>query len=310
MEKLAYFFIDDVIWTFRDIANDRPKSIFDNPFMAVLKKAHDMYGLTVQLNLFYRTDFFYGSIEFNLSMMPDCYKPEFEANSDWLKLAFHAKQEFPDYPYVNAKYDDVVYDVNLIKNEVLRFAGEKSWACAVVPHWLPISKEGCQALLDCGIKFVSAGYGERVEYDKEKTPLSDLHLQRFMYNRSPDTMVYIKKYTYNNKSNEYFISSHNHVTEEKFRSYFGTNTSVVDEETGIRYRQFGHGPTLNKNKLEDLAPEYEKLIGNAYIGTGNHEQYFYSDYVAYQPDYGDKIMLMAKIMHENGYRYITADEFK
>lgn len=131
-----------------------------------------------------------------------------------------------------------------------------------------------------------------------------------MYNRSPDTMVYIKKYTYNNKSNEYFISSHNHVTEEKFRSYFGTNTSVVDEETGIRYRQFGHGPTLNKNKLEDLAPEYEKLIGNAYIGTGNHEQYFYSDYVAYQPDYGDKIMLMAKIMHENGYRYITADEFK
>jgi len=35
MDKLAFFFIDDVIWTLRDITRQKPKSIFDNPFMKV-----------------------------------------------------------------------------------------------------------------------------------------------------------------------------------------------------------------------------------------------------------------------------------
>ena len=67
MEKIAYFFIDDVIWVFRDIARQKPKSVFDNAFMKMLKKAHDDNGLAVQLNIFYRTDFFYGTDEFTLA---------------------------------------------------------------------------------------------------------------------------------------------------------------------------------------------------------------------------------------------------
>ena len=50
-------------------------------------------------------DSFYGNDKFNLSQMTDAYKAEFEAASDWLKFAFHARQEFPDYPYINANYD-------------------------------------------------------------------------------------------------------------------------------------------------------------------------------------------------------------
>ena len=64
MEKLSYFFIDDTIFVLRDLARQRPASIFDNAFLKMLKSAHDAYGLTVQLNVFYRTDFFYGSDEF------------------------------------------------------------------------------------------------------------------------------------------------------------------------------------------------------------------------------------------------------
>ena len=137
MEKLAYFFIDDTIWVIRDIARERPASIFDNAFMKMLKHAHDETGLTVQLNLFYRTDFFYGDDEFTLKEMPDIYKDEFEANSNWLKLAFHAKQEFPDYPYVNATYDDVKKNYTAVVDEIIRFAGEKSVSTALCPHWLP-----------------------------------------------------------------------------------------------------------------------------------------------------------------------------
>ena len=114
MNKKAYFYIDDVIWLFRDLTRMRPKSIYDNAFMKVLKKAHDLYGMKVQLNVFLRTDFYYGNDEFYLAETPDCYKAEFEEASDWLKFGFHSKQEFPDYPFVNASYEDVKKDYKTI----------------------------------------------------------------------------------------------------------------------------------------------------------------------------------------------------
>ena len=48
MQKFSYFFIDDVIWCLREIAKTKPTSIFDQPLLSVLKKAHDEYGLTAQ----------------------------------------------------------------------------------------------------------------------------------------------------------------------------------------------------------------------------------------------------------------------
>ena len=79
--KKCFLYIDDVVFVFRDIARQKPKSIYDHPFMAMLKKAHDLYGMKIQLNVFLRTDFFYGSDEFTLSDMPDCYKEEWTAAS-------------------------------------------------------------------------------------------------------------------------------------------------------------------------------------------------------------------------------------
>ena len=94
--------------------------------MKMLKTAHERYGLKVQLNIFWRTDFFYGNDEFTLADMTDAYKAEWEEASDWLKLGFHSKQEFPDYPYLNADYSDVADLLRDVKKEVYRFAGEKS----------------------------------------------------------------------------------------------------------------------------------------------------------------------------------------
>ena len=48
--RKAAMYIDDVIWVFRDLTRQRPKSIFGNPLLGALKKAHDQYGLKVQLN--------------------------------------------------------------------------------------------------------------------------------------------------------------------------------------------------------------------------------------------------------------------
>lgn len=307
MQKLAFFFIDDVIMTFRDIARDRPKSIFDHPFMAALKKPHDIYGMTVQLNLFYRTDFAYGSKEFTLADMPDCYKAEFEENSGWLKLAFHAKQEFPDFPYPNADYDDLKADYTAIFNEVCRFAGEKSWSYAMVPHWGPISLEGCKALADCGLKFMSPDWGEPMHYNGDPDSLPYGYAFRLMQRRKPETDIFYRYH--DGGAVERSIRSHNFLPYEVYDPIVGKNESVFDEKTGLRIRSLWEC-ILNLVKYEDIEALYAPQIGNEFIGTGNHEQYFFKDYFAYQPDYADKILLVAKLLHENGYRYITYEEFK
>ena len=138
--KKVQFFIDDVLWVFRDLTRKKPASLFDNEFMAILKKANEDYGVKVQLNAFYRTSFWYGDDEFCLADMTDAYKSEWAENSHWLKIGFHSKEEWPDYPYINADYSLVDSNFKLIKGEIVRFAGEESFAKSVVPHLAPISR--------------------------------------------------------------------------------------------------------------------------------------------------------------------------
>jgi len=163
--KKALFFIDDVVWVFRDLTRQKSDSLFDNPFLKVLKNAYDRYGVKTQLNIFYQTDFFYGNDLFTLSDMTDAYKSEWEECSDWLKFGFHAKHEFPDYPYINASYEHVKENYEAVKNEVIRFAGINSMSISTTPHWRPISKDACKAMYDCGLRLVSATYGEKIPYD-------------------------------------------------------------------------------------------------------------------------------------------------
>lgn len=307
MEKQAFFFIDDTIWVMRDLTRQRPASLFDNPFMKMLKKGHDDYGMTVQLNLFYRTDFFYGDDEFTLADMTDAYKAEFEANTDWLRLAFHAKQEFPDYPYVNATYEDVKANYEAIVNEIKRFAGEGSLSTAICPHWLPISKAGCKALADCGVRFVTPSSGETAEYTGDESVLPYGHAARLLNNRQPETKLFTRK-TRDLRITA-SICGYNHITAEQRESISGKNVSIPDE-SGVAFKAFGGGPTLNLNTVETMTETLAKLNGNQYIGTATHEQYFYPDYFNYQPDYAEKYYTLGRILKEYGYRFITVDEMK
>ena len=99
-EKTYRFTVDDCIRCFEDLTRnqDRYQSIFENPFLAIFHRAHEQYGSRVHLNLFYE------SVDgtFNLSMMTDRFREEFERNADWLSLTFHARREFPDAPYRSA----------------------------------------------------------------------------------------------------------------------------------------------------------------------------------------------------------------
>lgn len=310
MKKQAFFCVDDTIWCLRDVARDKPASIFEQPYFKLIKECHDKWGMTCQLNLFYRTDFFYGDEEFTLADMPDTYKAEFEANSDWLKFAFHALQEYPDYPYVNGKYENVKRDYMKLANEVKRFAGEKSFSNAVLPHWLPISREACQAMYDCGVRFISPSAGPTAEYTGDERVLPYGHAQRLEHNRQPETRLYVRPTR--DERIKASICAYNHITDEQKAQFMHKNTSIVDEGTGMRYRQFGGGPCLNLWSVEEIHDKLTEEInaGHEYIGVANHEQYFYPEYFKYQPEMGDKFRMMAKTLHGAGYTFITADDFE
>lgn len=305
MQKKAQFFIDDVIWVFRDLTREKPKSLFDNKFMSVLKRAHDEFGVKVQLNAFYRTSFFYGNDEFSLSDMTDAYKEEWQASSDWLKIGFHSKEEFPDYPYINADYSLVNDNFNLIKSEVVRFAGENSFAKSVVPHWAPISREGIQALYDNGIRVAYATYGVKETYEESGALLSPEHTARLMHNRKKETGVYDKVTRTTDLAK--WLCAYNHIPEEDYMSCMGKLKTIKDKEIGIYYTAAAQA-ILNLIPLDIIEAELSKFTSQEYISIGNHEQYFYSDYFAYQPDYAERIYSMGRILNKAGYEFMFAED--
>lgn len=98
---------DDNILFLQDINDhkDTYSSIFDNPYLAIYKEAHDKYDVCVQLNIHYErkdnTDFAKPREYFNLSMMTDKFKEEWKANASWLRLSFHSRDIYPNKPYEN-----------------------------------------------------------------------------------------------------------------------------------------------------------------------------------------------------------------
>lgn len=306
MKKRAYFYIDDVIWLFRDLARKQPKSLFDNEFMKGLKSAHDKYGLKVQLNIFSRTDFYYGVDEFNLCEMPDIYKQEWTQNSDWIKFGFHSRQEFPDYPFINATYEDVDVCYKEMAKEVGRFADKSMIAKGVCTHWLPMSKAGCQALYDNGCTVVSASYGERTEYNGDPNSLPYGHAMRLLQNRQPETAVFTRISPDANIT--YSLCGHNHMSTEDYERTLYTDETIFDPETGIRFKKFWNGVVLNLNKKEEVREEVEKAMKGSFLGCATHEEYFYPDYFAYQPDYMEKIDIMAETIAKNGYEFFFIEE--
>lgn len=307
MSKKAYFYIDDVIWPFRDITRERPASIFDQILLKMLKEAHDKYGLKVVLNAFYRTDYFYGDDEFTLAEMTDAYKAEWEANADWLKIGFHAKQEYPDYPHVNIDYQDMKNMFRRFKKEVIRFAGENTLSTAFNPHWSPVSKDGLRALTEEGIIIVSVTASDgRIEYNGDPTSLPYGHALRLLNNRKPETGLF-----YRNSRNEaihHSICGYNHISLEEYNRIHFTHEAIYNDEIGIYFKPFGAGACLNLSPLEELEKDMQKSLGCPYVCSATHEQYSYPDYFAYQPESRDKLMKMCEVYEKHGYEYIFIED--
>lgn len=306
--RVACKYVDDVIWFLRDLARQRPKSLFDNPYMRSFRKIHDETGLKVQFNLFYRTDYFYGMDEFTLAEVPDVYRREFRENADWIKFGFHALQEFPDYPWVNSDYGDVAKCLGMIRKEVARFAGDEMFARALIPHWVPISKDGVRALADGGIKLVYSTVGTRYAYNGDPDVLPYGHSFRLENNRKPETALFTR--------NSYMaalaasVCGYNHISPEQNSQVSGRARYLYDPDTGVSFCDFCTRPMscINIDSLAKLEEKLDVVRDKEFVGYGNHEQYYFKDYLAYQPEYMEKEMLVAKTLKDRGYRFAFMED--
>lgn len=251
--------IDDNIWFLRDICQNAGKyrSIFDNPYLAFLKEVHDRYGTRIHLNLFYQTE------GFDLSQLSDEFKSEWRAQSRWLRLSFHALQEFPDRPYREAGYDQVKKDCDLVMKEISRFAGKELMGSVTTVHWGEATVEGGRAVRDAGYKGL-LGY---FNVDDDLPAVSyylDVEQRRHIKKR------FIWK---DNKENIVFI-----------------RTSIVIDKTELAAIR----PFLDGYKERGGLPPYVDLLV--------HEQYYYPDYEAYQPDFRERILAAVQWAQDNGYQ--------
>ncbi|MCE5310045.1 MAG: hypothetical protein LLG20_20615 [Acidobacteriales bacterium] len=258
------FSIDDNIWFLRNIARnaDRYKSIFENPYMAFWKSMHDKYGAKIHFNLFYETD------GFNLSQMPDKFKPEWQANRDWIRLTFHARAEFPDKPYIKASGEQIDADYRLVTREIERFAGRELLSATTTVHWGEATLDGVRALRAEGIT-VLAGY---FMFQKE-VPMVSYYLD------TPRIKHLMGRDYWKDTKEDVIFARHDLVV----------NTLPLDQIV----------PHLEKVAADPHQAELMELM--------IHEQYFYPDYRNYQPDFRQKVERTIEWATKKGYKSTLCD---
>lgn len=262
---------DDNILFLKDLNDKRDvyTSIFDNPYLAVYKKAHDLYSAKVHLNLFYefsetsKPDYSTPREYFNLSMMTDRYKEEFRANSDWLKLAFHSRAERPDRPYQFASPEEITRDCIDVCREIVRFAGAECISNSTTVHFGEANRPCVRALRSLGFRSLT-GY---FEHSKNGKPLVAYY--------APDDLI-------------------DHVGE---RDFFYDRTEDM---------LFGRIDLVLNLKTYDWVMETLRDVvatptRNGFVSIMIHEQYFYPDYTAHRPDFEARVLDACKYLHEHGY---------
>ncbi len=143
------FSVDDNIEWLADLGRhpDEFDSLFDHWFLAFWRQLHREYNTKVHFNLYYQTV----DQRFNISQFPEKWREDFEQNSDWLHLSFHALQDKPDRIYKDAAYEQLAHDFELVVDEIKRFASEAVTSRVTTVHWAEAPQEACRALVDRGV---------------------------------------------------------------------------------------------------------------------------------------------------------------
>lgn len=260
---------DDNIRFLQELTEGNYASIFDHPYLAVYKKAHDLYGAKVHLNLFYafddtaRSRFTDAPAYFDLSMMTDRYKDEFRANSHWLKLAFHSRSEYPDRPYKNADGETVRKDCIAVCREICRFAGKESISNSTTIHWGEANREVVRSLRSMGFTSLTGYFTRRASGE----PIVSYYVDGEIVDH---------------------IGARDFWMDTEEDMIFGRIDSVLNENT-------------YENVLQSVAQAADDPHRGGFVSIMIHEQYFYPGYMRYLPDFEKIVLDSCKLLADRGY---------
>jgi sugar lactone lactonase YvrE len=256
---------DDNIWFLRDIARnqDTYRSIFDNPYLGFWRAIHRKYGTKVHFNIYFETE------DFNLSRMPDRFRPEWQANRDWIRLTFHARANDPDRPYIHASPQKVVEDYRLVTREIERFAGKELASPITTVHWGETTRAAARALRAEGVRGL-AGYFEASD-------------------EAPRVSYYLN------------LPQFRHLMK---RDYW------KDPREDLLFVR--HDLVINTVALDQIVPHLERVATDPHqaevMELMIHEQYFYPDYRAYEPDFRARVERAVEWVTRRGYRPVFFED--
>ena len=259
--------VDDVIRCFENIYKhqDEYQSIFDDPFLRIFKDLHDAYGTPTHMHVYYEND----DGSFNLTMFPEKYKAEFQANGDWLKFTFHSKKDKPNSPYKFASYKQVMKEGRQVEQELRRFAGPEVFSSITSQHFADSNLYATRAFRNLGFRVLDAEFA----FKKNGEPYVSYYLdgKRLQHAAKRDFWV-------DNKEDIIFV--HDDLV---------LNKIPADEVDAA---------------MEALSAREDHCFHYLLI----HEQYFYEDFKHYEPDYRERIFNAVAWCHAHGYRPVTLTE--
>ena len=187
---------------------------------------------------------------FALSRMPERYREEWLRNRDWLRLSFHARADKPDWPYTDGDDRALYRDCAEVMAQIRRFAGAVGEVTTL--HWATASGACIKALYDCGVRALLGDFA----YDPED-------------------------------GGEYLCYRLGHEPFEAVRKY----SFWRDRESGMIF--FPCDVVLNTLRPDEIPAELDRFAarwpGRNFVDILIHEQYFYPDYVNYEPDYEQRL---------------------
>ncbi len=205
---------------------------------------------------------------FSLPELSDQFKSEWQSINDWMTLSFHAKADSPVWPYSTADYQTVYNDCKAVMDEIERFAGYRGYVTTL--HFADATREGVKALYDCGVRVL----------------LGD-------FSRDGEGRCKLCYY----------------ANEEQFENV-RRNCFYRDPETKMIF--FACDTVLNTMKpdkiREELAWFDRTYPDRSFVDILIHEQYFYSDYEHYLPDYEEHLKAGIEFCREHGYVPMLAKE--
>jgi len=263
------FQVDDNSFFTRDICQKNYKSLFESPYLGMFRQFRKRYGVKVVLNLFYSTP----EEDFNLGQLSDKYKSEWQDNAHWLKLAFHARNESPNHPFLVRTPQQLAADIDLIEAEIKRFAGEGVYTRMALLHWGTIRPESLRVLIAKGWRTLSGSVW----------PLA-----------SKSGVRYRDKY----QAPEYALK------------YLDTHDAWYNFQNGLLFSKIDL--CCNRVPLKDTLPTLQRAYDDPHtrevMDLATHEQYFWPFYKNYMPDHAQRLDQAFRFVTARGYQAVFPAE--